>query len=389
MAAQQMIEAGRQLELSKIPLFFGEPAKDAFTAETWLDRLESARIIGAWDDPNTAIYMNMAFRDSAIKWRDGLKEMGIDTNNWAQLRAAFLRFYAPGATIRSCVANLDLKQGASESVRDFGPRVSRVIHDIRQSAPAYVFPAPANLFAVAIAALPEVIAIPIPDRQAAHRAIVTVGEQRLADLVCIHIFVAGLKPYIRDKCVTRQFASYYEAYTHATQLEHNLADPRKTHHVSSLDQELPEQDSDPEIAEMELQLDALRLRKNKKQPGRRGGPQKGGTQRGGSSAPKRDYSMYKCHYCHIQGHLQQVCRKRLAAGAPMVNQAPAGLRSVSSVDKENGYTPPPPSQPHHGMPAGSPAPPPGSLPDPNQYFNPFQGSVQSITRTPPSHLNWY
>jgi hypothetical protein len=116
-----LFEAQRQLELSKIPLFFGEKAKDHFTPETWMTRLEQARAIGAWNDANTAIYMNMSFRDSAIKWRDGLRNMGINTDDWPTLRAAFLRFYAPGATIRSCVANLDLKQGANETVLDFGP----------------------------------------------------------------------------------------------------------------------------------------------------------------------------------------------------------------------------------------------------------------------------
>jgi hypothetical protein len=384
MAAQQFVEAGRQLELSKIPLFFGDPAKDAFTPETWLNRLEQARAIGAWDAPNTAIYMNMAFRDNAIRWRDGLKDMGIDTDDWAALRAAFLRFYAPSATIRSCVANLDLKQGASETARDFGPRVARVVHDIRQSAQAYVFPAAANLFAPAIQ-VAAVLALGLDERQAAHRALVTIGEQRVADLISTHIFVAGLKPYLRDKCVTRQFNSYYEAYTHATQLEHNLADPRKATHVSTIDQNPADPDSDPEIAEMELQLDALRMRKNKKQPGRRGSTPRRGTNRGGStSSGSRDYSLYKCHFCHIPGHLQQVCRKRLASGAPMVAQPTNGLQKVSETQLSTGSATAP-----HGMPTGTAPPPPGQLPDPQQYFNPFQGAVQSVQMSPYNNLNWY
>jgi hypothetical protein len=377
-----MIEAGRQLELSKIPLFFGDATKDAFTAETWLTRLEQARVIGGWDADQTAIYCNMAFRDNAIRWRDGLKEMGIDTANWDALRAAFLRFYAPSATIRSCVANLDLKQGASETVRDFGPRVARVIHDIRQSAPNYAFPN--DLFANDIAAIPAVAALDLAVRQNAHRALVQRGEQRLADLVSIHIFVAGLKPYIRDKCVTRQFADYYEAYTHATQLEHNLADPKKHPHVNAIDKDTPDQDSDPEIAEMELQLEALRFKKNRKQPGRRGAPSRGGGTSRSGATPKRDYSSYKCHYCHIPGHLQQVCRKRLAAGAPMVPQSAAGLQKVSETEHTPGAQN---SQP--AMPAGTPAPPAHSLPDPYQYFNPFAGAVQSVQHSQRADLNWY
>lgn len=364
MAAAQFVEAGRQLELSKIPLFFGDPAKDHFQPDTWLQRLEQARQIGNWNAINTAIYMNMAFRENAIKWRDGLHEMGINTNDWPTLRAEFLRFYAPSATIRSCVANLDLKQGSTESVRDYGPRVAKVIHDIKSSAPDYVFPA--QLFAPAIANIADVAALAQDVRENAHRDLVSVGEKRLADLVSVHIFVAGLKPYLRDKCVTEQFATYYDAYTHATQLEHNMADPRKSQHVTKVDLEKEPQecDSDPEIAELEQQLNAMKFRKRQKQFGNRRNPNQRRTYNNPGNTPRRDYSGYKCHYCHIPGHLQQVCRKRLAAGAPMVPVPPPRQppKRVDEIGETQGT---------------STQAPPGNPALQYQYFNPFQGDATS------------
>jgi hypothetical protein len=327
--AQPLFEAARQLELSKIPLFFGDPAKDHFTPETWLSRLEQARAIGNWNAANTAIYMNMSFREKAIEWRDGIKGMGVNTDDFDALRTAFLRFYNPGATIRSCVANLDLKQGASESVRDFGPRVARVIHDIKQSAQAYVFPARAQLFAAPIVGLQGYDALADNVVNEAHMAVVNIGQQRLSDLFSIHIFIAGLKPYLRDKCITRVFNTYYEAYTHATSLEHNMSDPKKSAHVFNLEETDPQSDSDETDEQIEAQVNRLQARLLNR---RSGNNRRGRGNRTNRSGPRRDLSNYTCHYCNIRGHLQADCRKRKAAGAPMVSQN----HSVKSVHNTEG-----------------------------------------------------
>jgi hypothetical protein len=375
--AQGLFEAARQLELSKIPLFFGEPSKDHFTPETWLYRLEQARVIGNWNDANTAIYMNMSFRENAIKWRDGLHDMGVNTNDWATLRAAFLRFYAPGATIRSCVANIDIKQGVSESVRDYGPRVARVIHDIRQTVAAYQFPDP--LFAPAITGLQGYDALAPDAIQQAHRQIVQIGEQRVADLISIHIFVAGLKPYLRDKCVTRVFNTYYEAYTHATSLEHNMSDPKRAAHVSEVDGVDPP--SDTEVDELEAQINRLRARVRTKQNRQQPGRTRPNTNNTSGTGARRDYSSYTCRYCNIKGHIQSQCRKRLAAGAPLVDNQGKTLRSVhetQGADMTGAVTgSAPPAQTGTTV-TGAP-----------QLFNPFQqeGGINQLFAN--HHLNFY
>jgi len=367
---QGLFEAARQLEMSKIPLFFGDPAKDHFTPETWLYRLEQARQIGNWNDANTAIYMNMSFRENAIKWRDGLHDMGIDTNDWAALRAAFLRFYAPGATIRSCVANLDLKQGASENVRDFGPRVSRVVHDIRQTIAPYAFPA--ALFAPAITGLQGYAGLAQNDVQEAHMQLVRLGEQRVADLISIHIFVAGLKPYIRDKCVTRVFNNYYEAYTHATSLEHNMSDPKKSAHVNNTEADEAET-SDAELNELTAEINRLKAKVRNRQNKFQKRPGGSSSNFGGNSATKRDYSAYTCRYCHIMGHIQSVCRKRIAAGAPMVDSQGKQMKSVHNTEANQ---------------EGSPQQGPASVP-PTGAVNPFDPNASLNSVFANAHLNYY
>jgi hypothetical protein len=375
-AQQGLFEAARQLELSKIPLFFGDPAKDHFTPETWLYRLEQARQIGAWNDANTAIYMNMSFRENAIKWRDGLHDMGINTNDWPTLRAAFMRFYAPGATIRSCVANLDLKQGSAESVRDYGPRVSRVIHDIRQTIAPYAFPN--ELFPAVINGLQGYGALAANDLEAAHINIVRIGEQRVADLISIHIFVAGLKPYLRDKCVTRVFNTYYDAYTHATTLEHNMSDPKKAAHVSHVEGDA--ETSDADVEELEAQVNRLKARIRSRQNRNTQRPRNNTNNSG--TGTRRDYSAYTCRYCNIKGHIQSVCRKRLAAGAPMVDAQGKRMQTVhetTGTDQQQQQQSQPPQT------AGAAAVSAAA----QSFVNPFDPNASLNSIFANHHLNYY
>ena len=364
---RQLFEAGRQLELSKIPLWFGEPNKDAFTAHTWIDRLDQAAVLGDWQAPRTAIYMNMAFRDSAIRWRDGIRQMGVDVDNYAILRDAFLRFYAPGATIRSCVANLDLRQGATETVRDYGPRVAKIIQDIHRLAPAYVLPADDRLFGADISILPEVVALDAGLRQRAHSAILQIGEKRITDLISIHIFIAGLKVYLRDKCVTRVFNSYYEAYQFASTLEHNMSDPRKSAHVTAVEADDLEGD-DPSVNEIELEINRLQS-KLKGRPKKKGGPSTASSLGSQRPAAPRDFSQYKCRYCNALGHIQSACRKRQAAGAPLVDSKGAPMK-VQEITAD-------------------PTAQPAAQQQPLQHFNPYAdpAAINSIFQMP--HLNHY
>ena len=369
-----MFEAARQLELSKIPLFFGDPTKDHFTPETWLGRLEHARAIGQWNDNQTAIYMNMSFRENAIKWRDGLRDMGLNTDDWDILRGAFLRFYAPSANIRSCVASLDLKQGSTETVRDYGPRVAKVIHDIRQTLPVYQHPL--QLHAPEINALEGYNDLALAIRQQDHMNHVLIGEQRIIDLMSIHIFVAGLKTYLRDKCVTRVFNTYYEAYMFATQLEHNMSDPKKSAHITEIEEDT-EKDPEGEISELEQQICNLRfkqrsLRDRMSSKMRNSGSYRGNSNNNRGSNQKRDFSAYTCRYCHIKGHIQTQCRKRIAAGAPLVDNKGGPMKQVRELEFDtDGSTTSAPTGAPTSAPTGS--------------FNPFLAQIDNNN----PHLNFY
>ena len=48
-AAQQVLEQAMQRnELAKLPIWFGEPSKDAFRADDWWSRFEAAALAAQW-----------------------------------------------------------------------------------------------------------------------------------------------------------------------------------------------------------------------------------------------------------------------------------------------------------------------------------------------------
>ena len=58
MAAQQAqaaINAQQQIELGKIPVWYGDKTKDAFLPEHWIDRIEHNRINAPWTDRKSVV----------------------------------------------------------------------------------------------------------------------------------------------------------------------------------------------------------------------------------------------------------------------------------------------------------------------------------------------
>ena len=94
MNQQQLINAGRQLDLARIPVWSG--VKDAvFTPEQWIDRIEKAKgaNAGAWTNDTTMSYVYNALRGDALTWYEALPTLGYDNADWDDFKAAFLRTY--------------------------------------------------------------------------------------------------------------------------------------------------------------------------------------------------------------------------------------------------------------------------------------------------------
>ncbi len=130
-----MKQALMQADLAKLPIWSGNAAKDGYTVGQWCKRVYTGT--AEWDAGQTISYVYDALTGPALRWYKSLKRFNININNWPVVRAEMLDAYSRVQMARTAVVNLsDLKQGASESVTDFGSRVARIIDDLEILMPA-------------------------------------------------------------------------------------------------------------------------------------------------------------------------------------------------------------------------------------------------------------
>ena len=372
--AQDLIEAQRAVELGKIPLWYGDSTKDAFTAEQWIERIENCRTTAQWNDQSTIGYMYAALRGRAIHWYTNAKFRRVEVARWTAIKEDFLKVYAPSKTIRSTVANLEVKQGATETVCDYASRVTIIVSDLYSIIEPYNHPANDQLFGAQISVMDTVTTLSVDDRRAAHDAIRLIGEDRVVQLIAVNLFVAGLKPYLRQKMVVRRYHTFATAFDAAMNFEIQLSEPKKNAIVLAVNQDENEEqgpseddgsgDDDEEGLVAEINKLSARLSKTRVKKGKSKSKPKSGTghQAGGA------VGFNVCRYCKQPGHLQYVCPKRKADRAPLVG--PEGKpykRRVQEITQVN------PSQSNPFVKEGPP---------------PYQAAqeVAGIWQAP---LNWY
>jgi len=353
--ANDLVEAQRQVELGRIPLWYGDVTKDAFTAEQWIERIKNCKAVAHWDDESTIGYMYQALRGRAIHWFTNAKFRRVDVTDWDAVRDDFLKVYAPAKTVRSTIANLEVKQHATESVCDYASRVTIIVTDLYSIIEPYAVPAAANLFGPVISAIGDVVAVALADREAQHNRIRLIGEDRVIQLVAVNLFVAGLKPHIRQKMVTRRYATFSAAFDAAMNFEVQLSEPKRHAQVLMVDadkdndqpggeSESDDHDDDEEEIMAEINKLSARLAKTKvnknKNKSKNSSSGNGGGERG----------KIICRYCKQQGHMQYSCIKRRNDRAP--NVGPDGkpyrrriqeMSQVSPSSNQNNL--PPPYQP--------------------------------------------
>lgn len=322
--AQALLEAQRQVELGKIPLWHGDVTKDAFTAEQWIERIENCKRTADWNDETTIGYMYQALRGRAIHWFTNAKFRRIDTANWVQTRDDFLKVYAPAKTVRSTIANLEAKQHATESVCDYASRVTLIVTDLYSIIEPYTLPAAASLFGADISAIAAVVALPLADRQAQHNAIRLIGEDRVVQLIAVNLFVAGLKPHIRQKMVTRRYATFSAAFDAAMNYEVQLGEPKRHATVLAVDADADDNTVDNESGDDETdggdedeivaEINKLTARLAKTRVNKNKNKNRSGVSGGGGGERGR----VVCRYCKMTGHMQYSCIKRKNDRAPMV-----------------------------------------------------------------------
>lgn len=304
-----------------LPLFYGRTDKDVISARLLASRVDKAAEIGNWNVARRCNEFYLILRDKALLWYDSLDSRGVATNDWDQLKAAFLQAYELKATARTTCANFtDLQQKGSETVNDFFNRVNAVVRRLGDLRPAALDAVRLNVPAAAAAISVQV------------KAEGTKDERKYWQQL---LFTAGLKDDIRLKVMESNPADLAAAFATASEQETLLNERKKQSFQVNLisDKVQPDALADWEQSDIDLLEDAMLLKINNirltagRRPFRRSnfrsGPPlqrqpNGPIYRSSNNMNGNVNSNITCHYCHKRGHVQRVCNSRRRDNAPMV-----------------------------------------------------------------------
>jgi hypothetical protein len=273
----------------------------------------------------------LCLRDRAISWSNTLNNIpGFNKNNSADVQREFLAAYATKFTARTlCTSFHDLRQKLDETVQDFYNRVSEVFRDAFLVKPDHVT---------------------VHDGTAAERFDLTVvqaqalmkrGIDNMQLLVMNTMFIGGLKSDIRDKVLETGPTRIQESVKLAREIEIISRDgrdkPAKGAYISAVaaDDDPAVSAKDVDVLDIECddvahvhKINAIWRHMNKPPLKYNIHP---GSRPAGKSRPKPSV---ECWFCKIHGYLQKDCRKRKAAGAPMVGSAGRPYTSASGLPQQ-------------------------------------------------------
>jgi hypothetical protein len=293
-----VLEAARQARVGQLPLWFGEPKKDPYTAEGFINRVNVAREVLQWDENVTIRTFEISLRGAAIEWFRHLAWRGIPNFNlasWDDVSKEFISFYGLTRTARTTTTSLqDMAMKPDERPGEFANRVLGLIDDLSLLDPAATFN-PAQTQHADVAALEGYDALADPIKRAAVLHIATPAIRWTLSNVAKNVFIAGLmEPYRTEVMKTENVTSLHRALEVARHLE--AVKVSKSARVQEIEvQPVHTSDNSPiqKLDEIKNEICAMRT----------------------------DFKMVKsnakCFYCGLLGHFQAECRKRLADRQPM------------------------------------------------------------------------
>jgi len=336
MNVQNLAEAQRQADFARLPLFYGND-KDTFTAEQWIARIDAIRTAAAWNEQLTQTTVYNALRGDALVWYDAVK-LDIDCNTYVTFKNAFLQAWSKTRTARTTTAVLaGLQQMQNETVTNFYARVRKAMDDIISLEGVFALPAdplPADLmtihqvvawlganpandvrqqFGLAAAATNQAVL------QRYLENLMSQGASYRQDRLGKHIFIAGLKPYIRDELMKNPpVGGLYVANQTAHNIEKCMTDPRVNRHSTAAIEPVERND-----------VAALQNRGSFRGRTRGRGFSRGRFRgRGGQSFNKANMS---CYHCGKKGHFEAECHAK-ARGEPRTST----VAPVETEEQEQG-----------------------------------------------------
>ena len=319
-----LAEHERIIRSTRIPLFYGNPAKDV-KALDWINWFENAAGIGHWDtDKKKILEFYSLIRDDARRWYDHMIKLpGLEVDKWATIRKRFLENYDMKSTAKTVCYNFqNLIQRPRERVTEFYTRVSEVFSKLK------------DLY---------------PERFQTHRVencddawtekVLDGKKEGLSDMsefFLTQLFLAGMHEKLRTKIQESGLVGLLEIYDKANELEKLEIDHKSNTPkiagiaagptIAAVREEIPAPNGPSEdLDEDELAaINAIRRAKGK--------PTFSGNQNGAKKKPK-------CRYCQKLGHMQKECYSRKRDNAPMVGEdgKPYQPRGSPQQSKPNNF----------------------------------------------------
>ena len=339
-AAANLAAAVQLQDQTKMPAWYGNPAKDSYTAEDWWDRFEYAHQAAGWNWERTIGVFFQTLKDSALEWFKATKKH-YAINDFATLKNVYLAAYARGATSRTSIAHIKVVQPADKPVVWFWGKMQKAIDELELAVlPPQVPLLRANIlqgFAAAADAA-HVAALDLANLQENWRRIELEGYMRFYQPVFRALFIDGLQPRIREEVVRRNPDSLIGAYEIALKIEAEHAQDKKVASANVLEVQNKEEPAE--------EVDAIGSYRGRGS-GRpfRGRGQRGSYPNNGSrgSYPNTGAREAICYYCEKKGHFQRDCFKRQRENGAMKGR-PQPRRSVQEVLDEQERPPPPQQQ---------------------------------------------
>lgn len=329
-----MADAVLREQIAKLPIWTGE-STDVFTARQWLNRIESVRQTAGWAAADVMQFVYTCFRGEALHWWEALKRSKVNTQDYELFKVAFLTSFAEATTARTASVSLhDVKQTASETIVAFYARVIKLVDNIELLLPAAKRLPPTAAYPAEIQALAGFAALAADIKTGGLTFNVNVGLQTALDHVGLQIFIAGLRPNIRDELMKTPPGELWQAFEQALALESIYKAPKSAfasvHSINlTSEQDLESQEAvDLEIDAVQAHLSKLKFKKSS-YSGQAKSWSKGGT----SQTDKKDII---CRSCKKKGHMQDVCRSRIRDGKPMLDAQgnPMKRKAVNEVEAQ-------------------------------------------------------
>jgi Retrotransposon gag protein/Zinc knuckle len=318
---QLLQDAMQQNQLAKLPIWFGDPAKDAFRSEDWWQRFELAATAANWNWDQTRTFFMQALRGSALTWWNWLtKNTPVADIN--ELRAAFLADYGRTAVARACVTQVKLLQKDKQSVRDFVCELQVKTDELELSVTPMPVLAADQILQNRPAGVPAIDAAHLPWLREQFRRIYYLGFNAYKGPMIRNLLIDGFLPAIRDEVLRANPPTYLEAIQVAKQAERDLdlksSITRSNGHIQ------------------ELEVDALN--NHRRFPPTRGTSSHRGRGRPAPRTSQGSRDVPTCYYCNKRGHVQKDCYKRQRENGAY-KQPPRG--SVQEVGQETAEEQPP------------------------------------------------